>query len=854
MTESINDNRPSPEKFLEMVQREATEINKGRLKIFLGMAAGVGKTYSMLEEAQTIRKEGVNIVVGIVDTHGRKETTELLHDLIIIPPLKITYKGREFDELNLDAIIQTHPAIVLVDELAHSNIPGTRHPKRWQDVLEILENGIDVYTTLNIQHIESLNDVVKGITEISVKETVPDFIVEQATSIHIVDLTPDELLERLKEGKVYLGEQAQIAVKFFFQKDRLTALREVALRFAAEKVDRDLHEMRVSTEKIGGWKPREKLLVAVSSSPHSQKLIRTTRRLASHLDAAWIAAHVDNGSSLTESQNSQLSKNLTLARILGGEVVTTSDTDIAVGVARIAERRNVTQIVIGHPPPRPFLIFFPLFSLTDRLLKILKNMDLHVIGQEPSAKPSFFHLPTQTQFFPYFIVTLIVIALTGLNLLTLPLFGYKVAGFIFLLGILGLSLFFRKGPVLFASVLYALSWQLFFVPPMGKISFELNEDTALLLLYFFTAIATGILVDRARENKEMLLKREETSEALYDIVRHITVAFSLSEITKTVKEKLGKLFKGSFEIIIKKINDGLDLDHPLPLLSDEKEKNAAIWVFENAKEAGWSTDTLPSVQNLYLPLKGYSEIMGVLVYRPKGGIPLSLEDKNFLYTVGHQLANYFERIFTEKKLNEIELRKKEEKIYLDIFKSNAIPLQPPPTHPSDEQVKEQQLKIEDSTKKLIDLLDNMLGLSKLNGNLIKHEKHTLKEVIDSCTEWMKKNCPNCHVKMKKEKHSPPLLIDLSLVSFAYRNMLQFAAERTIPSGIIKIETSHDDHSAQISVSDEGPALTIAQRAPPFVNFHLMLIHKIAEINKGSLKVENLPKRGAIVTLILPIFK
>lgn len=857
MTESLHEERPSPEKFLEIVQREATEKKRGHLKIFLGMAAGVGKTYSMLEEAQKLVKEGLDLAVGIVDTHNRQETARLLQGLKIVPPLLISYKEREFEELDLDAIIKLHPQIVLVDELAHSNIPGTRHAKRWQDVLEILENGIDVYSTLNVQHIESLNDVVKEITEISVKETVPDFIVEQASSIHLVDLTPQDLLERLKDGKVYLGEQAQIAAKSFFQKDRLTALREIALRYAAEKVDRDLHEMDASSQRTSSWKPREKLLVAVSHSPQSQKLIRITRRLASHLDATWIAAHVDNGRHLNEAEANQLSKNLTLARILGGDVVITSDPDVAVGIERIAHRRNVSQIIAGHSPSHSFLNFLGKYSLMDKLVRTCGDIDLHVIGQEPAnVYPlNLFHLSNNTQYYSYLMVLLTVAALTCINYLLLPLIGYKIIGFIFLLGVLILSLFFKKGPVFFASLLYALSWGFFFVPPAGQFKFELNEDAALLALYFFTATATGILVDRAREHKEMLIKREETTEGLYEIVRQIAAAHSTNEIIKSIKERLGKLFPGSFEVLIKQMDNSLALEHPLPLLSDEKEKNAALWVFENAKEAGWSTDTLPSVQNLYIPLKGYNEMVGVLIYRPKKLKDLSIEEKNFFYTVGHQLANYLERQFTEKRTSETKRRKREEEIYLDLFKSGTISLQPPPDHLFEKQITKEFGKIEHSSKKFMELIESISVISRIKGDIIFENKiHTAQEVIDNFTVWAKDNIHNHKLHVNVANNSPPVDIDLQLMEIALRNLFQYALDHAPAQSSITLETFNENDTVQIAVTDEGTHLPADQILAPFVNFNLMIAQKIAELHHGYFKVENLPQRGVKLSMFLPIKK
>ncbi|MGZ3733037.1 MAG: sensor histidine kinase, partial [Parachlamydiaceae bacterium] len=354
-----DDVRPDPDKLLQAIQQSEEVSGKGTLKIFLGMAAGVGKTYAMLEAAQKLQRNGVHVLIGCIDTHGRKETAALLKGLTIIPMKQITYKGSSFTEMDLEEILRLKPQLVLVDELAHSNIPGSTHAKRWQDVVEILEKGIDVYTTLNVQHIESLKEFIESITGISIRETVPDSIIESATFIELIDLTPKELLERLKQGKVYLGDKSQIAALNFFQEDRLTALREIVLRYAAEKIDHDLHTMVSTVGRSTGWKHREKLLVAISHTLHSQKLIRTTRRLAFNLNAPWIAVHVDDGSKLNAYEEEVLSKNLAMAHDLGAEVITVHSLNVAETIQRVARQHGVTQVVIGQMHKRsPFDYLF----------------------------------------------------------------------------------------------------------------------------------------------------------------------------------------------------------------------------------------------------------------------------------------------------------------------------------------------------------------------------------------------------------------------------------------------------------------------------------------------------------------
>jgi two-component system sensor histidine kinase KdpD len=371
--------KPDPDQLLKAIKEEEQRYGLGRLKIFFGMAAGVGKTYAMLQEAHERLEEGVNLAIGTVNTHGRQETEKLLEGLPIIPEKWIEFKDKAFKELDLEKILEIKPQLVLIDELAHTNVPGSKHPKRWQDVVEILDAGIDVYTTLNVQHLESRKDIVEGITGISIHETVPDLILERASAIEIIDIPPAELLQRLKEGKVYLGDQSLVAAQNFFQEDNLTALREIALRFTAEKVDHDLHGILALGR---GWKTRERLMVAVGPAPSSQQLIRSARRLAFELDAPWIAIYVNKGKKLSDQDQARLNKHLQLAKELGAEVITTDDFDIANALQRIAKQKNVTRLVIGRPTERSFLQKFFHASLVDRLAEENKQMDILILRQD----------------------------------------------------------------------------------------------------------------------------------------------------------------------------------------------------------------------------------------------------------------------------------------------------------------------------------------------------------------------------------------------------------------------------------------------------------------------------------------
>ena len=378
--------RPDPDALLARMKRKEMESTRGKLKIFFGMSPGVGKTYAMLQAARQKQAEGCEVVIGIVETHGRKETEALLEGMPIMPRTQIEYRGTKLEEMDLDAILTWHPGLAVVDELAHTNAPGSRHPKRYQDVLELLDAGINVYTTLNVQHVGSRSDTVRQITGAPVSETVPDSVLDLADEIVLLDLTPDQLLSRLAEGKVYLGERAEWAAKNFFRESNLTALREMALRVVAEHVDRDLREIMAEQRIPGPWKSADRLLVAVSASPYSERLIRYTRRLASSMEASWIVANIEGPRLLSQEEQTRLTRYIALARQLGAEVITTPGRDVAEALLRVARQNNVSQIIMGKPLGTPWFSFLKP-DLLRWLMRNSGNIDIHMIPSEEGSQP-----------------------------------------------------------------------------------------------------------------------------------------------------------------------------------------------------------------------------------------------------------------------------------------------------------------------------------------------------------------------------------------------------------------------------------------------------------------------------------
>lgn len=871
----MNTERPNPDELLEALQKEERKVTFGQLKVFLGLAAGVGKTYAMLEEAQSLRVKGVRVVVGIVDTHGREETKALLKQLKIVPLKKVIYKDKEFFELDVEAILALNPEVVLVDELAHTNIPGSKHTKRWQDVLEILESGINVYTTLNVQHIESLNDVIRGVTEISVKETVPDHVIDRAASIRVVDLTPDELLTRLKEGRVYLDEQSKAASLNFFQKNKLTALRELALRFAADKIDHDLRLMTLKEDSLLERKPREKFLTAISSNPHSQKLIRMTKRQSVSLDAPWVTLYVDDGRDLSEKEQDQLARNFSLARDLGAEVISTKDPRIANGIKRVVKERGITQIVVGRPLKNVFLQFIRGASLFDQLTNECEEADIHLIREEkkPPVLESKFLFSHKWNDYPLILGISFLIAL--LNWFILPYIDYRLVGSVFLIATFVFTLFFKKGPIFISSLFFALIWIYFFIPPNHSFAIHSEGDLALVLLYLISAVAISLLVSREKEHRKLLEKSEESTRSLYEMVNQIAVADSIEDILKFIQERFNRILDGTTEFWIRSLDKEINLEK-LPLVSNSKEQNAALWSFKNGKEAGFSTDTLPLSENLYIPLKGYRETMGLLIFRPHKKQPLSTEEKNFIHTVCRQLSYYIERSFEREKnyqYQNILQVQKIQKMILDRF-SYAFQWPVETIQTALKSLKEHLTKddkkhlfhelyqMETSLEVFTKNLNNIGTIKELTEGMtpIKKMLEPVEEIINACFS----HSYNHPILISIQENLPPILCDSYLIQILLNNLLINALEYSPIGTTIEVDAKKENEYLCISISDEGEGIpeehltTIFDkfyRLPdeplPRIGLGLAISKTIAELHEGYLKAENRPSGGARFSLYLP---
>lgn len=877
MIEKDDEDKPNPDELLRAIQKQEKQKEFGRLKIFFGMSAGVGKTYSMLENAQQKLKNGVNVVVGTINTHGRKETEALLQGLPIIPEKWIKYKDTVFEEMDLETIIDTKPQLVLVDELAHTNVPGSKHPKRWQDVIEIIDAGIDVYTTLNVQHLESRKDLVESLTGIQVRETVPDLILERATSIELIDIPPPELLQRLTEGKVYLGDQSRIAAEHFFQEENLMALREIALRFTAEKVDHDLHGILQGK----GWKTRERLMVAISSSPSSEQLIRATRRLSFELDAPWIVVYVDIGTALNDQDQAKLNRYFNLARELGAEVITTHDLDIATALQRIARQRDITRIVIGRPTKKKINIWnLFLGSFVDRLENENKHIDIIILRQEKLTNIYQRSLPiyqVSANWKAYGIALAFGAGTTAFGLLVSPLIGYKSVGFIFLLGILILSFFVGRGPIFLAAILSAVCWDLLFIPPVFTPTISDPEDITLVILYFFVAAIMGILTSRMREQDQFLHRREEKIERLYEIERDIANATNLQYLRLNVSSHLESSFPGKFDILIKSSDNQLIFDSQLPLLKEEKEKAAAVWVFQNGKVGGWSTDTLPTAKGIYFPIQFSKFTVGVLAYHPKKDRSLSMEEMNFIQTVAQQLGIYLERYIFEERVNKQDYTRQIERMHQSIFhslnRSFYVPLDgilkinhKIQQESADPHIRSLASQMEQFIANIKLTVDNIIAISELESGFVHFDrkKNSIKKLIDCILSDVKPFMNGHPIDLELPFQILFLPFDFNLLRLALNNLILNAFEYSNSSKPINIKLEVFENEFWLSVLDEGPGIPEEIIPLIFDKFYhapgtskglglgLAIVKAVVDIHHGKIEVKNRKEKGTGFSLILPL--
>ena len=677
--------RRNPDELLAAIQVEEQLAARGKLLVFLGYAAGVGKTYAMLQAAQQRRAEGVDLVVGYVETHGRAETDALLDGLDILPRRIVEYRGAVLSEMDVDAVLARQPRLALVDELAHTNAPGSRHPKRHQDVEDLLAAGIDVYTTLNIQHLESLNDIVAQITGVVVRETIPDSVLDQATEIRLVDLPPAELVQRLQDGKVYVPAQAQRAVEKFFRLGNLTALREISLRRTAERVDDQMRSYMQTQAIPGPWPAGERLLVCVSSSPLSEKLIRAARRLADELNAEWFAINVETASSarLSIAQRDQLASNLQLAETLGAKTITLPGQSVVDIVIEYARSHNITKIIAGKPL-RPRWQELLQGSVVDRLIRGSGPIDVYVVSSapEPSLAAEPRELVRRQPWRRYLLAAALVAAATLVGHLLSGAFSPTNLVMIYLAVVVVAAVYLGRGPAILASVLSVLAFDFFLIAP--RLTFAVG-DTQYLLTFaglLIVGVVISTLTARAREQADAAMQRETETAALYELSRDLAAALGRDDILQTVTQHVEHTF-GRDVVILLPSESGVDrleiAAASARLELPEDELAVADWVYRRGEPAGRNTTTLPASNLRYLPLKTARGIVGVLgvVGPEQPQRHLTPEQRRLMDTFASQVALALERAKLAEQARQAEVLQVTEKLQAALLNSVSHELRTP---------------------------------------------------------------------------------------------------------------------------------------------------------------------------------
>lgn len=838
--------RPNPDDLLKGVQDIEKRSSRGSLRVFFGMCPGVGKTFSMLRSAQDRLREGVDVVVGVVETHDRVETANVLSGLEIVPRRKLEYKSTILEEMDLDAILKRRPKLVLVDELAHTNAVGSRHAKRYQDVQELLVAGIDVYTTLNVQHIESRSDLVMQITGVPVQEKVPDSFLELADQIELIDLSPEVLLKRLRDGKVYLGDRAARAADGFFKFENVIALRELALRFTAEKVDTQLRSQMILKQVPGVWNTNERLLVAVSFSPYSARLIRATRRMAYNLEAPWIALYVDTGDALSDSDRKQLKKNLNLAKELGAEVVHTVESSLIEAVKRTALEKNVTQIVIGRPDKRFIRDFLTQGTILDQLVRETGEIDIHVIRQErtPKFKKFKFAAPQfKTGFIPYWYTFWFLTLVGFFSYAVVPWIGYRAVGFVFLSAILvvGTASLFGVaasfGPILFAAGFCALIWNYFFIPPLFNFQIKEPEDVMNVLAFFVAAFVAGYLTSKIKKHELALSERAQRASVLYEFSKSLGSAKSRHEIANIARDSFSKVFSFEIEMLLKTDANELAVNPEGKEINriDPKELAVAAWSFQNGKAAGWGTDTLSSSKCMSVPLKGRSEIIGVILIWPKESTRLDPELEHLTEVFVSNTAIAFERELFAQKSKNAELLASSEKLHQALLSSVSHELKTPLTAIIGNATalkqegaglsfsnKNQVLgDLIDSTERLNRVVENLLDMTRISSGALKvrEDIFELGDFVDSCLSRFASTFKNHKVSVRKLSPEIFIIGDERLLEHVFINLISNAANYSPLGTEITVEVGEMGALGTVNVLDQGPGIPAAEKEKVFERFY-----------------------------------
>jgi two-component system, OmpR family, sensor histidine kinase KdpD len=875
----------NPDVLLANFRREDAKGTRGALKVFFGMAPGVGKTYAMLEAARRELAAGRDVVIGYVETHGRKETDALAQGLPLIPRVQVDHRGMPLSEMDLDAVLTRRPQVVLVDEFAHTNAPGLRHPKRYQDVLELLAAGIDVFTTLNVQHLDTRAEAVRQIAGIPVRETVPDSALDNA-EFELVDLAPDELRGRLAAGKVYLPESARSAQENFFRKGNLTALRELALRFVAEQVGEDVLAYRQAHNIKDPWKSGQRLLVALSPSPTSASLVRWTRRLAGELQAPWSAVYVEMPATLAQEAQETLSKNFALVRELGGQLVTTTDDDVVRGILRVAREQNATQIVVGKPAGWRTLELIRGGSFLNRLIRASGNIDIHAVRAD--EHPAIFRQTVSPQFTKahprdYGIALAVVAGVTGLNAILQNWLGYQSLALVYLLSVIVLAMFVARGATLLAATLTACFWNYFFTQPRFTFRIADASDWMMFCTYFVVALAMGQLAARLRAQQGAERHREQRATALYLLTRELAQASDYPDLLAIIIREVAKATNAQVCLSLPSddSNAALTPYFASTWSMEEKEQSVASWAYSHRQPSGKTTDTLPSAEGLHLPLLAGERALGVLSLRFKPTEPLTTQQRDLLQAFVNQIGLVLDRQRLRDAEQEAKLVSESERLSKTLLNSISHEIRTPIAAittasstltgtPCDNSLHAAMgREVQEAAGRLNRLVGNLLSMTRLETGHIqpKLDWCDVADLVHSALKELERELAGHPLTVDLEKGLPPVKMDFVLTQQCLNNLLLNAAVHTPAGTPIEIRVFGQRQELVLAIADRGPGLPAEALECVFNKFYrapaaptggtglgLAIVKGFAEAQGGHATAENRAGGGSVFSIRLPLIK
>jgi two-component system sensor histidine kinase KdpD len=889
------DHRPSPEALLQQAEQE----RRGRLKMFLGAAPGVGKTYEMLQTAHAKSREGIDTVIGIVETHGRKETEALIDGLETVPRRKAEYNGHILDEMDLDAILARRPKLVLVDELAHTNAPGSRHPKRYLDVEELLDAGIDVFTTLNIQHLESLNDVVAKITRIRVRETVPDSIIDRADDVEVVDLTPEDLIQRLKEGKVYVPAQAERAVRHYFQPGNLTALRELALRRTAQRVDEQMVNYMRAHAISGPWAAGERVLVGVNEDPSRAALVRDARRFADRLRAPWTAIHVETSRThrLDEAARDRIAECQRLAQRLGGEAVTVPATDVTQGLIDYAHDNNFTHVVIAKSRRSRWSELWR-GSNTHRLIRRAGDIHVHVIAEpqreagrkmaatEEVVSETVAARPPAFDARPYIgsLGMVGVALLVGIGLQ--QWLAVSNVALVFLTAVLGSAIAYGLWPSLFACLASVLAYNFFFLPPLYTFTIADPENVVALFFFAVVAVIASNLAARMRDQAVSARQRAKTTEDLYLFSRKLAAVVTLDELLWATAYQIALMLKVRVVLLLPEGESiAVRAGYPPEDLLDEADLAAAKWCWQNNRPAGRDADTLPGTRRLFLPIRTGRGAVGVVgIDNDDPGPLLTPDQRRLLDALSDQTALAIERVNLADDLDRAKIAAETDRLRSALLTSLSHDLRTPlasilgsatsldsyGSRLDERAMKELTSTIREEAERLNRFIANLLDMTRLESGAIAPRLGPVDpvELVGSALERASKILAAHRVELDIPTDLPMLELDPVLFEQVLFNLLDNAAKYAPEGSLIRIEAGEDRGLVRLSVIDEGSGIAPSDLERIFDKFYrvhaqdrqragtglgLAICRGFIEAMGGAIVAENRRDRsGAIFTLTLPV--